>query len=180
VPVKEASIVVAVSAPHRKEAFVACKSLQTNQYECVLTFDSLDTESILRSVQRDSCGATVSFIGTTRNRFEGKQVTRLEYQAYSKLAIKTMEAIVKQTIHKQRESRGLDCEFHCALHHRLGIVPVKEASIVVAVSAPHRKEAFVACEEILEQVKAKVQIWKREWYEGEDESEAVWKQNQAT
>jgi len=110
----------------------------------------------------------------------GKTVTRLEYQAYSKLAIRTIVAIVRETIQKQRDSVGIDSVFHCAVHHRLGIVPVKEASIVIAVSAPHRKEAFLTCEEILEQVKLKVQIWKREWYEGEDEGEAVWKQNHAT
>ncbi|PPR05703.1 hypothetical protein CVT26_008944 [Gymnopilus dilepis] len=65
----------------------------------------------------------------------------------------------------------------CAIHHRLGTVPVGEASIVIAVSSPHRKEAFKACEEILEEVKRKAQIWKREYYEGEDEENAEWKRN---
>jgi len=54
---------------------------------------------------------------------------------------------------------------------------VGEPSIVIAVSSPHRKEAFVACEQILEEVKQKVQIWKREYYEGEREEEAEWKTN---
>lgn len=65
----------------------------------------------------------------------------------------------------------------CAVYHRLGTVPVGEPSIVIAVSSPHRKEAFMACEFILEQVKLKVQIWKREFYEGEREDEAEWKAN---
>jgi molybdopterin synthase catalytic subunit len=56
-------------------------------------------------------------------------------------------------------------------------VPVGEPSIVIAVSSPHRKEAFVTCEQILEEVKQKVQIWKREYYEGEREEEAEWKAN---
>ena len=64
-----------------------------------------------------------------------------------------------------------------AVHHRLGTVPVGEPSIVIAVSSPHRREAFVACELILEEVKMKAQIWKREFYEGEREDEAEWKAN---
>ena len=65
----------------------------------------------------------------------------------------------------------------CAVHHRLGTVPVGEPSIVIAVSSPHRKEAFMACEHILEEVKLKAQIWKREFYEGEREEDAEWKAN---
>ena len=65
----------------------------------------------------------------------------------------------------------------CALVHRLGTVPVGEPSIVVAVSSPHRKEAFVACEYILEEVKGRAQIWKREFYEGERDEDAEWKAN---
>lgn len=65
----------------------------------------------------------------------------------------------------------------CAVHHRLGTVPVGEASIVIAVSSPHRKEAFRICEDILEQVKAKAQIWKREYYANEREEDAQWKTN---
>ena len=68
---------------------------------------------------------------------------------------------------------------HCALYHRLGTVPVGEPSIVIAVSSPHRKEAFRACEFILEEVKRKAQIWKREYYEGEREEDAEWKENYA-
>lgn len=64
-----------------------------------------------------------------------------------------------------------------AVYHRLGTVPVGEPSIVIAVSSPHRKEAFAACECILEEVKRKVQIWKREFYEGEREEDAEWKAN---
>jgi len=65
----------------------------------------------------------------------------------------------------------------CALHHRIGTVPVGEPSIVIAVSSPHRKEAFLVCELILEEVKKKAQIWKREFYEGDDDSTAEWKVN---
>ena len=59
----------------------------------------------------------------------------------------------------------------------MGTVPVGEPSIVIAVSSPHRKEAFIACEHILEEVKLKAQIWKREFYEGENDEDAEWKAN---
>ncbi|KAG2044901.1 Molybdopterin biosynthesis MoaE [Suillus americanus] len=113
----------------------------------------------------------------------GKVVTRLEYQAYSKLAIKTMTDIIRTAHQSVARSThhpapaAVPSIISCAVHHRLGAVPVGEPSIVIAVSSPHRKEAFVACEQILEEVKQKVQIWKREYYEGEKEEEAEWKAN---
>lgn len=65
----------------------------------------------------------------------------------------------------------------CAVHHRLGTVDVGQPSIVIAVSSPHRREAFLACEYILEQVKLRAQIWKREFYDGEPSDNAQWKTN---
>ncbi|KAF9822126.1 hypothetical protein IEO21_00120 [Rhodonia placenta] len=150
---------------------------------CVLTHDALVVDSIISSVGDDRAGATAVFIGTTRNSFKGKVVTRLDYQAYSKLAIKTMADIIR-TAHAshsrsdhQSEQSGVTSLIRSAVYHRLGTVPVGEPSIVIAVSSPHRKEAFLACEYILEEVKRKAQIWKREFYEGEREEEAEWKAN---
>ena len=115
--------------------------------------------------------------------FQGKVVTRLDYQAYSKLAIKTMAGILRAA-NEQFSRSGHTPEgtkvptlIKCAVHHRLGTVPVGEPSIVIAVSSPHRKESFLACEFILEEVKMKAQIWKREFYEGEREEDAEWKAN---
>lgn len=112
----------------------------------------------------------------------GNVVTRLEYQAYSKLAIKTMADIIRAASHASRSDQHtppykVSAVLRCSLHHRLGTVPVGEPSIVIAVSSPHRKEAFIACELILEEVKRKVQIWKREFYEGKDDDAAEWKAN---
>ena len=118
-------------------------------------------------------------------KYTGKVVTRLEYQAYSKLAIKTMADIIR-TVHRDAsqscsshhpEQSTVSSLIRTAVYHRLGTVPVGEPSIVIAVSSPHRKEAFAACEAILEEVKQKVQIWKREFYEGEREEDAEWKAN---
>ena len=106
---------------------------------------------------------------------------RLEYQAYSKLAVKTMKDIFlsaheNATLSEHAVLSGPPVSplLHCAVHHRLGVVPVGEASIVIAVSSPHRKEAFVACEYLLEQVKLNVPIWKKEVYES---GEPRWKEN---
>lgn len=176
-------------------------TLETTDGVCVLTHQPLDVEQIVKSVGDDSAGATAVFIGTTRNSFKGKYphlfqgvfqlstilsgkvVTRLEYQAYSKLAIKTMSDILR-TAHSSisrsdhhTPSQTIPSLIRCVVHHRLGSVPVGEPSIVIAVSSPHRKEAFVACELILEEVKLKAQIWKREYYEGQGEEEAEWKAN---
>ncbi|KAL1748451.1 molybdenum cofactor synthesis 2 [Schizophyllum fasciatum] len=176
--------------------------LEDDEGICVLTHHDLEVQDILACVQDDRAGAIASFIvGTTRNSFKGKVVTRLEYQAYSKVAIKTMLNIVKTacalSTRSEHTAEGQDVTpiIRCAVYHRLGTVPVGEPSIgkyqltdrirpmahhsaaVIAVSSPHRKEAFVACEYILEEVKRKAQIWKREYYKGEPDETAQWKAN---
>ncbi|KAI8990512.1 Molybdopterin biosynthesis MoaE [Trametes punicea] len=101
------------------------------------------------------------------------------------MAIKTMADIVRDAHGRYSRSDhqtpqgdiGASPLIRSAVHHRLGAVPVGEPSIVIAVSSPHRKEAFMACELILEEVKTKAQIWKREFYEGEREEDAEWKAN---
>ncbi|KAI0651933.1 molybdenum cofactor synthesis 2 [Trametes meyenii] len=161
--------------------------VETPEGTCALTYEPLDTQAIIRSVADDGAGATAVFIGTTRNSFKGRAVTRLDYQAYSKMAIKTMADILRDThatytrSDHHTASAASDARasslLRSAVHHRLGTVPVGEPSIVIAVSSPHRKEAIMACELILEEVKMKAQIWKREFYEGEREEEAEWKAN---
>jgi molybdopterin synthase catalytic subunit len=101
----------------------------------------------------------------------GKRVAELRYQAYSALALKSLVRIISDV---RTAAHGE--ELHCAVHHRLGIVPVAEASIVIAVSAPHRRAAFEACEEILERVKDRCPIWKQEVY-AEGDVDAEWKAN---
>ncbi|KAF8736530.1 hypothetical protein AX14_014366 [Amanita brunnescens Koide BX004] len=154
-----------------------------NEYgTCAISYE-LDVERVINSVKDDRAGATVSFIGTTRNSFNGKVVRKLEYQAYTRLALKTMTGIMRDATKSVARSEHATASnpassiIRCALYHRIGTVPVGEPSIVIAVSSPHRKEAFLVCELILEEVKKKAQIWKREFYEGEDDSRAEWKVN---
>lgn len=156
---------------HLHPESVAAHAASDDGDVCAITFDALDTAQIAASVLRPSCGATALFVGTTRNTFQGKAVVLLRYQAYSALALKSLQRILAQT-----RAAAAGEELHCAVHHRLGVVPVGEASIVVAVSAPHRKAAFVACERILEDVKAHTPIWKQEVY-AEGGGEAEWKAN---
>ncbi|KIO24870.1 hypothetical protein M407DRAFT_97322 [Tulasnella calospora MUT 4182] len=136
-----------------------------------LTFGVLDVNQYLKSIHSEQAGAQAMFVGTTRDTFQNKKVVRLEYEAYSSMALRTLTSIF---LDARRQFPGI---IRCAVSHRLGSVPVGEASIVVAVSSPHRKAAFEACEFILEEVKLKAQVWKREWYEGEDPSQATWKEN---
>ncbi|KZP10561.1 molybdenum cofactor synthesis 2 [Athelia psychrophila] len=158
-------------------------SLELPEGNCVLTHQPLNVEEITGLVGNDAAGAAVVFIGTTRNSFKGNVVTRLEYQAYSKMAIKTIGHIVREAVsHGSRSEHHIPTQqvsaiLRCSVYHRLGTVPVGEPSIVIAVSSPHRKEAFGACEFILEEIKRKAQIWKREYYEGKDDSQAEWKEN---
>ncbi|KAJ3479612.1 hypothetical protein NLI96_g8940 [Meripilus lineatus] len=156
---------------------------ETSEGIAVLTYDDLDVQQIIASVGDNGAGATAVFIGTTRDSFKGKVVTRLDYQAYSKLAMKTMMSIIhaahercsRSTHHT--ENKPVSAIIRVAVHHRLGTVPVGQPSIVIAVSSPHRRESFEACEFVLEEVKQKAQIWKREFYEGESEETAEWKAN---
>ncbi|KIY64224.1 molybdenum cofactor synthesis 2 [Cylindrobasidium torrendii FP15055 ss-10] len=154
-------------------------TLDTTVGRCAISLEPLDTKKIIDSVGDDGAGAIAVFIGTTRNSFQGKVVTRLEYQAYSKLAIKTMAAIMEEVCNSvaSQNTSGIKPQIRCTVVHRIGVVPVGEPSIVIAVSSPHRKEAFKACESILEDVKKQAQIWKREYYEGIPDEQAEWKAN---
>ncbi|KZW02652.1 Molybdopterin synthase catalytic subunit 2 [Exidia glandulosa HHB12029] len=156
---------------HDHEASVGLAGSNDHGDVCSLTFDALDVAEISNSVLKASCGATALFIGTTRDSFQGKRVVELRYQSYSSLALKAMLGIVESVRTAHPES-----ELHFAVHHRLGIVPVEQASIVIAVSAPHRRAAFEACEHVLEEVKARAPIWKQEVY-AEGLGDAEWKAN---
>ncbi|KAJ7706231.1 molybdenum cofactor synthesis 2 [Mycena rosella] len=162
------------------ESASVAASLQFENGICAISDDRLEVQKIISSVSHDGAGATAVFIGTTRNSFKGKVVTRLEYQAYSTLALKQMANIVRdvQASMPPEDPASDQPAIRCAVHHRIGVVPVGEVSIVIAVASRGRKEAFAACERILEDIKAKVTIWKREYYENESDETAEWKANQ--
>ncbi|VVC88574.1 unnamed protein product [Leptidea sinapis] len=133
-----------------------------------LTIDKLSIEAISELVINDSCGAVSLFVGTTRDNFEGKKVVRLEYEAYEPMALKSMKSICDEMRNKWSTLHGI------AIYHRLGNVPCGEASIVIAVSSPHRRESLDAVAFCIDTFKGNVPVWKKEVYEG---SEPVWKEN---
>mgnify|MGYP001383153759 CR=1 FL=1 len=126
-----------------------------------LTHHPLDPEVVTASVRRDTNGAVVTFLGTTRDNFEGKPVITLEYEAFPEMAVKEMEEIRRQL----KAKFGID---DIAIAHRTGQVPIGEISLVVAVASPHRKEAFFACHAAVDRLKETVPIWKKEYFEGGD------------
>ena len=114
--------------------------------------DALSQDAISALVRDPRAGAVVTFQGVTR------EVDKLEYEAYGEMALETMRAIAEAAM----ERHGL-CA--AAIEHRIGDVPLSEPSVVVAASAPHRGEAFAGAREMIDELKERVPIWKRE--EGE-------------
>ena len=106
--------------------------------DVVITTSPLDVAAISSSVTAPCTGATSLFVGTTRDNFQGKKVVRLEYEAYEPMAKKEMAKLCK-------ELRSKWSLHNIAIHHRLGLVKVTEASVIIAVSSPHRKESLEVC-----------------------------------
>lgn len=118
----------------------------------------LNVEEIIREVSTPRTGGIDVFIGTVRNHSQGKRVRQLEYSAYVPMAEKLLVEIENE-IGRQWVVEKV------ALVHRIGVLKVGEISVVVAVSAPHRREAFEACRYAIDRVKSVVPIWKKEIYE---------------
>ena len=123
-----------------------------------LTAQPLSPDRFTEAVRRHSNGAVVTFLGTTRDNFEGKRVLTLEYEAYDAMAVKKLEEVRQELL----AEFGLD---DLAIGHRTGPVGLGEISLVVAVGSPHRKEAFHACHRAVDRIKEVVPIWKKEVYE---------------
>ena len=102
-------------------------------------------------------GALCLFVGVVRNENGGRPVLRLEYEAYEEMALPLMEEIAAET---RRRWPGSEVR----IVHRLGPLAIGEASVAVAVSSPHRAEAFAACRHAIDTLKATVPIWKKEFY----------------
>ncbi|KAI5788554.1 molybdopterin converting factor, subunit 2 family protein [Pyronema domesticum] len=123
-----------------------------------LTYDSLSLSTTADLVRSPSAGAIVLFLGTTRDTFSDLPVTTLSYSCYVPLCLRTLTTIARE-IKKKHNLYGI------ALTHRLGEVGVGEESVHIAVSSKHRKEAWLAGEEALEEVKKRAEIWKREVFQ---------------
>ncbi len=122
-----------------------------------LTRGPIDPAPLLAAAAHPACGAVNLFLGTTRDHHEGRRVLRLEYEAYERMALEMLTALEGTA----RERFGLT---HCAIVHRLGEVPVSEASVAVVVSAAHRAAAFDAARWVMDELKRSVPIWKKEFF----------------
>jgi molybdopterin synthase catalytic subunit len=117
-----------------------------------------------------SCGAVSTFVGITRNYFDDKQVLSLRYEAYVPMALKELLKLCKECKMDQYTSIR-----RIAAVHVIGNCPVGQASVILACSSPHRKDAIQGCEYLINQLKARIPIWKQEVYV--DDPNSVWKEN---
>ena len=125
-----------------------------------ITRTPIALDGLVRAVRDPAAGAIVTFLGTTRNENAGRRVVRLEYEAFGRMAVAEMRGLAGEA----KRRWGLR---KVAMVHRIGIVPVGQASVGIAVSAGHRTEAFAACHWLIDRLKEIVPIWKKEvWTDG--------------
>jgi molybdopterin synthase catalytic subunit len=116
----------------------------------------LSLDEVVANVSRPGAGGIATFLGVVRDESDGRAVTRLDYSAYVAMAKREMTKIATEL---ESELPGVSV----SAIHRLGSLGVGDAAIVCAASAPHRGEAFKACRELIDRIKARVPIWKREY-----------------
>ncbi|MGZ4430464.1 MAG: molybdenum cofactor biosynthesis protein [Gaiellales bacterium] len=122
----------------------------------------LDLAALVAEVSDPGAGAIATFIGTTRDHSRGRTVTHLEYDAYPEMAEAEM-ARIAEAVRSRHDVTSI------AMIHRTGHVPIGEASVMIAVSAPHRGAAIDACREAIDTLKQSVPVWKKEVFEGGEE-----------
>lgn len=120
----------------------------------------IDPELLLDRVQSRDAGASVLFVGTTREFTGGRQTVRLEYECYESMALRKLGELVD-------DARSRWKMISCAIQHRVGIVDIGEASVAIAVSSAHRADSFAAASWLMDSIKQSVPIWKQEhWADG--------------
>lgn len=131
-----------------------------------LTTDGLSLDAAAATVKDNSAGAVTTFSGTTRDSFQGKRVVQLEYECYVPMAERELYNLIG-------EARARWPLTRVAIIHRLGVVPISETSVVVAVSSVHRDASLEAARMLIDRLKETVPIWKKEVYE----DGSTWKEN---
>ena len=124
-----------------------------------ITDRPIDITTLVGFVADPSAGAVATFLGTTRETNRGRKVLKLEYEAYAEMAVLEFEKIAAEVMRKWELVR-------VAIVHRIGVVPLGEASVGIAVSAPHRRDAIEACHSCIDSLKLVAPIWKKEHFEG--------------
>jgi molybdopterin synthase catalytic subunit len=125
-----------------------------------LTHQPIDTASLLASVSSPAAGAIVLFVGTVRELTAGRRTSSLDYECYPQMAEKKLTEL-------EAEARGRWPLVECSIVHRIGHLDVLEASVAIAVSSAHRRDAFEAGQWLIDTIKQSVPIWKKEnWADG--------------
>jgi MoaE-MoaD fusion protein len=129
----------------------------------LVTADALDESTTLASIRSEGAGAVVTFVGRVRGHSRGREVTKLEYEAYPEM-VERVFAQISDEVKARVEIVDI------AIHHRVGSLGVGEASVIIAVAAAHRGQAFDACRYAIDRLKQIAPIWKKEHSPGG----AVW------
>lgn len=124
-----------------------------------ITQKPIDLQELVNFVTDPGAGAIATFIGTTRNNNEGRRVIGLDYEAYPEMAEKELARLGEEAKKRWNIQR-------MAIVHRIGPVQISEPSVIIAVSAAHRHDAFEACRFAIEEIKKSIPIWKKEVFEG--------------
>ena len=123
---------------------------------------AIDLAAVIAEVEDEQAGAIATFQGTVRRHSRGRQVVALEYEAYAGMAEKVM-AEIADAVKQRYDLREV------AIAHRTGRCEVGEVSVAIAVSAAHRQDALSACRDVIDELKERVPLWKKELYEGGEE-----------
>jgi molybdopterin synthase catalytic subunit/molybdopterin converting factor small subunit len=122
----------------------------------------IDVEGVIAEVEDERAGAIATFQGTVRRQSRGRTVTALEYEAFEGMAEKVMSELADGVRARYELCR-------VAITHRVGRCEIGDVSVAIAVSAPHRQDALSACRDLIDELKERVPLWKKELYEGGEE-----------
>lgn len=149
---------VSGGAPEPSEADEETHTLEAAEGKLRLSFSPLDVSLVSSLVERAEAGAVVTFAGAVRRQSQGRIVTHLDYEAYPPMVLTQMQRVVDEALAQWPDAL-------IAIHHRVGTLQIGELAVAIAVSTPHRKEAFAACSFTIDRLKEVVPIWKREFFE---------------
>lgn len=129
----------------------------TEKSSVKITSEKLNLQICYDFVQDASCGGIALFVGTVRNQTKNKEVTLLDFESYQSMALKEMQKIADKAL------TDFDI-LKIAIHHAEGALQIGNIPVIIAVSAPHRKAAFAACQFAIDTLKETVPIWKKEHF----------------
>ncbi len=122
-----------------------------------MTPENISAQKLTHGINHPECGAICTFDGVVRNHHEGKVVLKLAYSCYEKMAELELGRILTEA-----NTQWPEC--HIAVQHRLGELQIGDVAVAIAVWAPHRHEAFAGCSYMIEAIKARLPVWKKEFY----------------